>query len=119
VRQLEEPVKTKQYRGTYVINETRKKLDVTQKSNTDKLKKSWATSQSMLQGAAANKVSIDHFFELLSKQSWSFQLLLSFCWPWTRVTPLSTNLQGDSRSLELPTSEHRHLSRMKTGNQSP
>src|SRR5258706_844215 len=36
-----------------------------------------------------------------------------------RVTLLSINLQGDSRSLELPKSEHRHHSRMKTGNQSP
>ena len=88
------------------------------KWNSNKLKKSWATPQSMLQGAAVNEGSIDHF-ELFSKTITEFWLCLSFCWPWMRVTPSSTSLQGDSRSLELPKSEHRHHLQMKTGNQSP
>ena len=45
------------------------------KRNSDKLKKSWATPQSMLRGAAANEGSINHFFELLSKTITEFSIV--------------------------------------------
>ena len=43
--------------------------------NSNKLKKSWATPQSMLRGGAANMSSIDHFFELLSKTIAEFSIV--------------------------------------------
>jgi len=43
--------------------------------NSDKLKKSWATSHSMLRGSAANEASIDHFFKLLSETITEFSIV--------------------------------------------
>src|SRR5258706_1888159 len=45
------------------------------KRNSDKPKKSWATSQSMLRGTAANKESVDPFFELLSRMITVFSIV--------------------------------------------